>query len=83
MKKKVKNGNRYCKICWHHLQQKGKYINKTSHRWYVLNIINIQSLIKTKKEEKIYFVVDEIFSIPYTFKENVRIWISSINFLKK
>ena len=34
MKKKIKNGSRYCPICEHILQRKGKYKFKDSYRWY-------------------------------------------------
>ena len=56
MKKKVKNGNRYCPICGHHLQQKGKYKNKTSHRWYCPKCHKYTIINKKQKKKKKYIL---------------------------
>ena len=50
MKKKIKNGSRYCPICGHILQRKGKYKFKDSYRWYCPKC---HKYIKDNKKKKL------------------------------
>ena len=52
MKKKVKNGSRYCPICRHILQRKGKYKFKNSYRWYCPKCHKYISVNKNQQEKQ-------------------------------